>query len=57
MAEYEVNEHDFEAAIRHYKLALSHSEDNPTETIALQIALSKLYLQVRIFFPLSFKFP
>ena len=48
MADYEVSLHDFETAIRHYKLALSHSEDDVNESNAIQISLAKLYLQVSI---------
>ena len=48
MAEYEVNLHNFDAAIRHYKLALSYNEDNQNEVTAVQISLSKLYLTGRI---------
>ncbi|XP_065218694.1 tetratricopeptide repeat protein 21B-like [Planococcus citri] len=47
MAEYEASLHNFESAIRHYKLASSHCNDNSSaENMTIQIALSKLYLQV-----------
>lgn len=46
MAEYEASLHDFDSAIRHYKVAISHCEGNVKEVVAIQISLSKLYLQV-----------
>ncbi len=46
LAEFETTLHDFDAAIRHYKLALSHSQGNENEIAAIQISLSKLYLEV-----------
>lgn len=48
MAEYEASLHNFESAIRNYKLALSHNEENSNENSTIQIALSKLYLQVSL---------
>lgn len=46
MAEHEASQQNFESAIEHYKQAIAHCERNKTDVTAIQISLSKLYLQV-----------